>query len=142
MEERLLAKIKGKLILLSLASAFVFVIGIIMLFFLKDKKICICVCILGLAFGTYSFLKYFGKNEKNTFFVTADCIERYRTGYRKQYLQYCFKTDDNRTFIIKTAQKEKFKKGMRYNLCFKKNKDREHSEEISGFDLLDFELYS
>ena len=142
MEERLFAKIKSKLIMFILASIFFIVVGLVMLFFVSDKKICLCVSFIGLIFGIYAFMKYFGKNKENTYFVTADCVDRSRSGYRKQYLEYYFKTDDGRSFTIKTAQKEKFKKGMRYNLCFKKDKNKEQSEEITGFDLLEFELCS
>lgn len=141
MHQEILKKIHNKFIVFISFSIIVIVSGLISLFFVSDKILCGCISVVGLFFLYVSFSKYGKKSEENTYVITAECTGRSRSGYRKQYLEYLFKTDNNeKTFEIKTVQKEKFKVGLKYMMCFKKNKNNKNEQIISGVDLIYFDL--
>ena len=116
-----LSRIKLKLLFSVIAGAF-------LLFTMSDWTIGACVFILSFVLIAYGIFKFGGKNIENVLLIRAKCIEKRRIGYRKQYLEYMFEDENQNTFVIKTSQKEKFRKGMRYELCFAKNKAGAHSE--------------
>ena len=140
MHEKMLEKIKAKFFLFSIGAVLLIAAGLIFMIFVEDKILCGCISIIGLFLLYITFSKYGGKNENNTYVVEAECESRSRSGYRKQYFEYLFKTVDGRSFEITTSQKEKFKVGLKYNMCFKKQKDKENEQIITGNDLIIFEL--
>lgn len=140
MHQELLKKIQGRFFLFISASVLLMLAGLICMIFISDKFLCGCISIVGLFVLYISISKYGKKNEDNTYAMVAECTGRSRAGYRRQYLEYSFKTEDDKTFEIKTAQKEKFKVGFKYNMCFKKNKKDESGQLIYGADLILFEL--
>lgn len=132
-----LSRIKLKLLFSVIAGIILVVVGTFLLFTMSDWTIGACVFILSFVLIAYGIFKFGGKNIENVLLVRAKCLEKRRIGYRKQYLEYMFEDENQNTFVIKTSQKEKFRKGMRYELCFAKNKVEAHSE-ITGNNLLDY----
>lgn len=140
MHQDLLKKIQSRFFLLTGASIILILSGFICMIFISDKYLCGCISILGFFLLYVSISKYGWKTKENTYAITAECTGKSRTGYRKQYLEYSFKTEDGKSFEIKTAQKEKFKVGLKYNMCFKKEKNKESEQLIYGANLILFEL--
>lgn len=140
MHKEMLEKIRSKLFLYLIGSILIVLAGIILAIFLEDKILCGCISVIGLFLLYITFSKYGNKNEENTYVVEAECENRSRSGYRKQYFEYLFKTVDGRSFEIKTTQKEKFKVGINYKMCFKKSKNKENEQLIYGSDLIFFEM--
>lgn len=140
MHQDLLKKIQGRFFLFISASVFLILVGLICMIFVSDKFLCGCISAIGFFILYVSVSKYGRKNEENTYVLTAECVGHSRAGYRRQYLEYTFKAENDKTFEIKTAQKEKFKVGFKYNMCFKKNKKDESEQMIYGADLIFFEL--
>lgn len=140
MHKEMLEKIRIKLFLHLLGSVSIIVAGIILMIFLEDKILCGCLSVIGIFLLYITFSKYGGKNEENTYVIEAECENRSRSGYRKQYFEYLFKSDDGRSFEIKTTQKEKFKVGLKYRMCFKKSKNKENEQIIYGTDLIFSEI--
>lgn len=134
----LLQKNKIKFFMYMLAAISVLIFLTIIIFFINEKKL------IGLAIG-FSVLaiislifKYGNKNINNTYIKNAICINKKRCGYRKQYFEYTFQTDDDCNFEIKTSQKEKFKKDVHYTLLFRKRNTEDKT--IYGNDLIAFEM--
>lgn len=140
MHEKMLEKIKTNFFIFSAGALLLIAAGLVAMIFIEDKILCGCISIIGLFLLYITFSKYGGKNKDNTYVVEAECESRSRVGYRKQYFEYLFKTGDGKSFEIRTSRKEKFKVGLKYNMCFKKQKDKENEQIITGNDLIIFEL--
>lgn len=126
MHQDILNKIKGKFFGLISLSSLIILSALILLFFISDKIVCVCIALLGVFLLYVACSKYGHKTEENTYLLIAECVNRSKSGYRRQYFNYFFKTEDGRSFEIKTAQKEKFKVNLRYAMCFKGTKDEEN----------------
>lgn len=138
----MLSRIKAKFILYTTVSVLIALAGVICLLFIENKTFCCGIIAIGIAACGISYYRFGNKNMDNTYVVTAECISKSRSGYRKQYIEYYFKTETDKSFKIKTTQPEKFKRNMRYCMCFRKNKKQTFDEtsEIIGSDLIYFEL--
>ena len=136
--EYYLSKLKAGFMKFLFGGIALFILGIILYFAIKsDWSIGGLAGFVGLGCIWVGYLKYGSRNINNIVIVTASCVDKSRSGYRKQYLNYTFEDEDKNSFIIKTAQKEHFKKGLRYNLCL--DKTTYEKGEMSGSSLLYFE---
>lgn len=128
-----LFKIKARKYGLYFLSGIVFVIVVILFFSLEDKLMSLCIAFMGLMLPAISYIKY-GKVRTIDDFVIiqAECINKGRSGYRKQYFEYTFEYDGNEHFLLKSAQKEKFKKNIKYNLCFAKGTDLSNETSLTS----------
>ena len=134
-KEHFLKKIKGKTYLFYYGGVGLIILGIIFYFTIKsDWSIGVLTGLIGLAAIWIGYLKFGSKKAENIVIVEAKCIEKTRSGYRKQYFEYVFEEMSGRSFTVQTAQKEKFTKGLTYNLCF--DKSEYEKEKISGSSLL------
>lgn len=141
MHQDILNKIKGKFFMLMSGALLIIFSSLILLFFVSDKTICLCISLIGVFLIYVAFSKYGNKTEENTYILVAECVSRSKSGYRRQYFNYYFKTEDGKSFEIKTAQKERFKSNLRYVLCFKKHANEEKEDlMINTTDLIFFEL--
>ena len=132
--ESALAEIKNKLIAGLAFSGIVMVLSCVLFFVKTASSICLCVFILSVAFAVLILMKYGFCNQNNIEIIEGRCIEKKRSGYRKQYVEYIFQDDNGHSFIIMMTHREKFTKEINYQICCRKN--AAEKEKIIGSELL------
>lgn len=139
-KDAFLAKILTRLVLSEVLAVIMAVVGVFLLFQMpSDISFGVCACVLAVVFGGLSYYRYGHKRRDNIDVVRARCIDKTRSGYRRQYYEYTFRDTNDKTFLIKTSQREKFRKELDYRLCFAKTKESK-GNSYSGANLLDFEI--
>ena len=135
-KRQFLSRMRGKLVLSSILSLITAVLGIVLMIRVNDIVIGLCVVLFSVFILLISLYRYGFKKEDNIEVVRATCIDKRRSGYRKQNFEYTFEEENAKCFSVTTAQKEKFKKRIEYFLCFRKDKSGEVKHD--GANLLDF----
>lgn len=134
--ESALSDIKNRLYLgLGAAGVLILLSGVLLLTGVTET-VCLGALVLSVCFAALVIMKYGFCNETNIVILKGKCLEKKRSGYRKQYVEYTFKDENEHSFVIVLTHKEKFLKDITYEICCKKA--AAEKERILGSDFLIF----